>query len=319
MIFSLFFIFGTIFWSFSTVLIERWHSGKWGIMFGRSECPHCGHRLSLLELIPVFSYIFQNGKCHSCKRKISLFYPIAEIIFWILFLVVWLFILRSWMELISIGSWILFFLAFVTWLYILYDARYMEVPDQIMIPGIYLYLLFLIVWFFIPTVVPWIFDSTTYSNITALIQDHLLAAFFIYTFFYIQILIPGSIFLLKNGRIKDFLDLFLSYFLFPFLLPLELKRLGKWPLMQEKEQEEIPSWIGGGDLRIALFMGITLGSIHSLFALWIAYILGSLVGVFLLIKWGRKNSQISFWPFLWIGWIAALLFHNDIISIIWNL
>ena len=37
--------------------------------------------------------------------------------------------------------------------------------------------------------------------------------------------------------------------------------------MQEREQEEIPSWIGGGDLRIALFMGITLGSIHSLFAL----------------------------------------------------
>lgn len=319
MIFSLFFIFGTIFWSFSTVLIERWHSGKWGIMFGRSECPNCGHKLSIIELIPIFSYIFQNGKCHSCKKKISLFYPLSEIIFWILFLIVWLFILRSWMDIISIGAWILFFLTFVTWLYILYDIRYMEIPDQIMIPWIYLYLLLLIVWLFIPSVLPWIFDYSTYTSIHALVQDHLFAVFFVYTFFYIQILIPGSLFLLKRRKTKEFFELFFSYFLFPFLLPLEYRNLKKWVSPHADDEEDIPSWIGGGDLRIALFIGITLWSIHSLFALWIAYIVGSIVGVFLLIKWGRKNSQISFWPFLWIGWIVAILFHNDIITIIGNL
>lgn len=315
MLFFFFFLFGTIFWSFSTVLIERWHSGKWGIMFGRSECPHCGHRLSMIELIPILSYIFQNGKCHSCKRKISLFYPLAEIIFWILFLIVWIFILRSWMEIISLGSWILFFLAFTTWLYILYDTRYMEIPDQIMIPAIYLYTIILIVWLFIPEVTTWIFDFSTYYDIHSLVRDHFIAAASIYTFFYIQILIPGSFFLLKHGKKKEFIDLVLSYLLFPILLPLEFIKKPKKAPSEQKEEDEIPTWIGGGDLRIAIFIGITLWSMHSFVALGIAYIIGSFVGIFLLIKWWRKNSQISFWPFLWIGWTLALLFHNEIITI----
>lgn len=317
MLLTFFFFFGTIFWSFSTVLIERWHSWKWGIMFGRSECPHCEHKLTMIELIPIFSYIFQNGKCHSCKKKISLFYPLAEVVFWVLFFMAWIFILRSWMEIISIGSGILLFITFVTWLYILYDGRYMEVPDQIMIPWIYLYTLILIVWLFIPEVAVWIFDSYTYYDISSLVYDHLIAAFSLYTFFYLQILIPWSLFLLKKRRIKDFFELFFSYFLFPFLLPLEYVK--KWGNHLEESEEEIPSWIGGGDLRIALFIWLTLWSLHSFFTLWVAYILWSFIWVFLLIKGWRKNSQISFWPFLWIGWILSIAFHDDIIALTWNI
>lgn len=50
-----------------------------------SHCPNCNHKLGPLELVPVFSYIFQGGKCRSCKKKIALFYPSMELLTGLLF------------------------------------------------------------------------------------------------------------------------------------------------------------------------------------------------------------------------------------------
>jgi leader peptidase (prepilin peptidase)/N-methyltransferase len=43
-----------------------------------SACPHCGHKISALENIPVISYIVLRGKCRGCGAAISLRYPIVE-------------------------------------------------------------------------------------------------------------------------------------------------------------------------------------------------------------------------------------------------
>lgn len=47
---------------------------------GRSHCPKCGHTLSALDLIPFFSFLFLRGKCRYCKEKISIRYPIMELV-----------------------------------------------------------------------------------------------------------------------------------------------------------------------------------------------------------------------------------------------
>lgn len=44
----------------------------------RSACPSCHHQLSLLDLIPVFSWVFLGGKCRYCRTKISARYPLIE-------------------------------------------------------------------------------------------------------------------------------------------------------------------------------------------------------------------------------------------------
>jgi len=44
-----------------------------------SRCPKCKHRLFLLDLIPVFSFIFLRGKCRYCQKGISYYYPLVEI------------------------------------------------------------------------------------------------------------------------------------------------------------------------------------------------------------------------------------------------
>lgn len=45
----------------------------------RSRCPHCGHLITALENIPVFSYLFLRGRCLECHAPISARYPLFEL------------------------------------------------------------------------------------------------------------------------------------------------------------------------------------------------------------------------------------------------
>jgi leader peptidase (prepilin peptidase) / N-methyltransferase len=44
----------------------------------RSRCPHCGHQITLLENIPLVSYLVLRGRCGHCGAGISKRYPIVE-------------------------------------------------------------------------------------------------------------------------------------------------------------------------------------------------------------------------------------------------
>ena len=54
------------------------HPDRFNLMVPRSACPHCGHRISALENIPVVSWLVLRGKCSACKAPISARYPIVE-------------------------------------------------------------------------------------------------------------------------------------------------------------------------------------------------------------------------------------------------
>jgi len=72
-------------------------------------------------------------------------------------------------------------------------------------------------------------------------------------------------------------------------------------------------WIGGGDLRMGILMGVLLGWEKALLALVIAYILGSIVGLFLILKGkATRKSVIAFGPFLVIG-TTITVFFGDIL------
>lgn len=44
----------------------------------RSQCPHCGHPITVLENIPMVSYLWQRGRCTACQQPISIRYPLIE-------------------------------------------------------------------------------------------------------------------------------------------------------------------------------------------------------------------------------------------------
>lgn len=77
-IYFLIFMMGAFFGSFYSLAIYRLPIGK-NITHEHSFCPKCKNDLGVLELIPVFSYIFLGGKCKHCKEKISPRYLILEI------------------------------------------------------------------------------------------------------------------------------------------------------------------------------------------------------------------------------------------------
>ncbi|WP_369823083.1 A24 family peptidase, partial [Oleiphilus sp. HI0128] len=45
-----------------------------------SSCPKCQHAIKPWENIPVISYIFLQGRCSQCKNKISIRYPLVELV-----------------------------------------------------------------------------------------------------------------------------------------------------------------------------------------------------------------------------------------------
>ncbi|MFH1218606.1 MAG: prepilin peptidase [Candidatus Peregrinibacteria bacterium] len=74
-------------------------------------------------------------------------------------------------------------------------------------------------------------------------------------------------------------------------------------------------WIGGGDLRLGALMGVLLGWQLGLLGLIIAYILGSIVSIVLLIsKKATRKTKIPFGPFLVTGTIATVFFGPKILS-----
>jgi len=74
------FVLGLIFGSFLNMLIYRLPLEISLIDPKRSFCTSCKYQIKWYENIPLLSYIFLKGHCSSCKEKISIIYPIIELI-----------------------------------------------------------------------------------------------------------------------------------------------------------------------------------------------------------------------------------------------
>ena len=82
--YTIIFIIGTLFGSFYTLAVHRIPKRQ-DILYTHSYCPNCNHKLGLLDLFPIFSYLILRGKCRYCKEKIRPRYFILELLSGILF------------------------------------------------------------------------------------------------------------------------------------------------------------------------------------------------------------------------------------------
>ncbi|MBU0982147.1 prepilin peptidase [Patescibacteria group bacterium] len=79
-------------------------------------------------------------------------------------------------------------------------------------------------------------------------------------------------------------------------------------------------WIGSGDLRIGAFLGLMLGWEQTILAIVSAYIIGSIVGIFLLTtKKVNRNSAVPLGPFLVIGTTISFFYGHKLIEWYLNL
>ena len=136
----LIFILGLIVGSFSNVCIYRIPRNE-SIIFPASHCPKCHSPIKPADNIPLLSYILLKGRCRNCKSKISIQYPIVELLTGLIYLIIYL------VYGLSIQSLIYIILSSALVIISFIDLNEQIVPDVISLPGI---VIGFIISFFVP-------------------------------------------------------------------------------------------------------------------------------------------------------------------------
>lgn len=131
--FILIFLLGTIIGSFLNVVIYRFNTGM-PIANGRSICMTCNRNLRWYELIPLFSFLIQLGKCRRCASRISHQYPLVEFGTGLIFTLIAFKFLPLLIISSSLYTFAVIFFSFVFAILIIisvYDLRHKIIPDKL--------------------------------------------------------------------------------------------------------------------------------------------------------------------------------------------
>jgi len=130
-IYAFIFALGLITGSFLNVCIYRMPQGK-SIVFPSSRCTTCSEHIRFYDNIPVLSFLLLGGKCRYCKSKLSLRYPVVELLNAVLYIAV---LNRFGFD----NSWALpVYFVFISSLIVIFfiDLDHQIIPDSITLPGI---------------------------------------------------------------------------------------------------------------------------------------------------------------------------------------
>lgn len=81
------FIFGLIIGSFLNVVIHRVPREQ-SLVTPRSHCPACGAMVRAFDNIPLLSFVLLGGRCRVCRARISVVYPLVELLTGLVFLLI---------------------------------------------------------------------------------------------------------------------------------------------------------------------------------------------------------------------------------------
>src|SRR3989339_883170 len=136
------FLVGAAAGSFINVLVYRlnpekgYDSSAIKEISGRSYCDSCKKTLRWFELLPIFSFLIQRGRCWRCKANIAFEYSLVELISGVVFtLIFWrleqfLFfktLANDWVFFATVGLWWLIFACILA--ICVFDFKYYLIPD----------------------------------------------------------------------------------------------------------------------------------------------------------------------------------------------
>jgi leader peptidase (prepilin peptidase)/N-methyltransferase len=278
---GLIFLFGTAVGSFLNVVILRLGVSP---LRGRSRCPHCGKTLEWFELIPLFSFLIQRGRCRRCRSQLSLQYPLIEFLTGALFLaifwrLIWRFPTGIAPQVFLSGKALWIWPLIVIWWYYgsvllaiaAYDVRKYLIPDALLFPAIIVAasttIYFQVLRWTQPPLFP--LGGVVFSGQEAMLLGR--APFGAFGSALAGILaacgLLGALYAFSKGRAMGF-----------------------------------------GDVKLGAFMGLALGWPDTLVALLVAFVTGMLWSIALMVA-GKKSlkSYLPFGPFLAFGVMIAML------------
>ena len=244
-------LYGLLIGSFLNVCIYRMPRDK-SIAFPPSHCPNCNTNLKWYNLIPVLSFMVQRGKCGYCREKISLQYPIVELLNAITYLFIYL----------KFGLTLEFFFYAIIFsiliIIALIDLKEMIISDVLVVLILGITTIYKILSYILYNKSPQLLNS-----IGGLVLSSLLF---------------GIIILISQGG------------------------------------------MGGGDLTLIGSLGFILGTKKIFLTIFLSFILGAIISVFLLItKIKGRKDPIPFGPFIILGFFIAVFWGEGLISWYWNL
>lgn len=284
------FAIGAILGSFIKALADRSLNNK--SFWGRSYCPNCKHKLGWYDLFPILSYILLSGKCRYCHKKIGTEYLLIEVVmglligflFWQSFPGINLSLdpIRYTLSLLDL----LFKTFFISVLVVLFltDIKEMFIPDRIVIPAVYISVIYLV--------------SLTAFKIG-------------YLYYYLSqsalgrlLLPPHNEYFQRHALITAeplIYSLLMGFLIGGFFWLIIIITRGKG--------------MGGGDVKLGALIGLALGLPLSLVALMGSFFSGALLSL-VLILFGRKKfgQTIPFGPFLVSGSLVALFWGERIVE-----
>ncbi len=283
------FVFGLIMGSFLNVLIFRYNPE--GKLFdvkklsGRSRCPYCRHQLKASELVPLWSFFIQKGRCRECRQKISFQYPLVEFLSGAIFAGAPLFLNGFYKVNISLfanfglGGWyyaLLFFwvAALLVWLVIAaIDFREYVIPNELNV--------LLAIFGVIIAALLFSYGGKIFPFRQSFLEQYQLL------FSPFQNIILGHLLGMFAGGLFFGLLVFLSR--------------GKG--------------MGMGDVKLALASGLVLGWPDIALATLVSFLLGGLVGGILLAL-GKKRikDRLPFAPFFVLGVFIAIFLGHGLVS-----
>ncbi len=123
------FLFGASIGSFLNVCIYRIPRNI-SIIFPQSQCPACSKKLSVIDMVPILSFLLLRGKCRFCHSNISKRYFIVEFITGLLTLLVF-----QWHGLTLIGIESIIFIYLLIAIFFI-DLEFQIIPDSLVIAGV---------------------------------------------------------------------------------------------------------------------------------------------------------------------------------------
>ena len=250
---------------------------------GRSKCPACHKTLVWYELIPIFSFLIQKKKCRHCGHLISLQYPLVEIISGLIFVFVPLVLtydLRpttyDFLPLLVVGCWLLVFLLFL--LLSIIDFRQYIIPDSINLSLAVLGIILII---------------SQLSGVSGQMSDINGQWSFLGYYANLFDFWPLS---MVNGQwsmvINHIFAAFIAVLFFGAIISLTKGKA-----------------MGLGDLKLVGALGLIFGWPDILMVLFLAFIIGAVFSVVLLIRKKKKIKEaVPFGPFLVVA--ASLTFFS---------
>ncbi len=278
------FLFGLCWGSFLNVVGFRLITGR-SFFSPRSACPKCNSVISWYDNIPVISWVLLKAKCRTCKERISVLYPLIELLTASTLVLLY-------QKCFPKFSPLYYYLS-ANPLVADFDMSFAKLANQVSAQNCFYFLIFFI--FFSALLV------ATRTDFQGMIIPQACTLWFVPVGFiasylgYTYISVSASFI----GAVLGYSVLWIIAFLFKTIT----KRDG----------------IGIGDMELLAMIGSFLGPVGVWFSLMLGSFAGLILGgLFLLILKKDRFTRIPFGPFLSLGAFLYFFFDQKIISFFWG-